>query len=284
MNIYITGQSGFLGTYLTQTLQSDNHEIIEYSREDLYSPDILKDKIDKADVIINLAGATIIKRWTEEYKKEIYNSRINTTNSIIDILSQVNSSEKILISASASGIYSSREIHDEGSNNFDTGFLGKLASDWENSVLEAEKYGTRVIVLRFPIILGKNGGALKKMLLPFKLGLGGRLGDGEQYFPWVHIDDIGEILKLAITDENINGIYNVSAPEVITNNKFTKTLAKVLHRPAIFPVPPFALKLLYGEGATVLLEGAGMIPKRLYKYGYDFKYKRLEDALREILK
>jgi len=267
MKVAIVGGTGFVGTNLAK--QFDNPLIISSNN----FSDI--NKIKNYDVVINLAGKPIVKRWSKTYKKLLYSSRIETTKEIVKIIN--NSNVKHFISTSAIGYYSNPCVCDE----FDKkgqGFLSDLAQDWENEALKCNKPTT---IFRFGVVLG-DGGALKKMLLPFKLGLGGKVGKGSQMFSWIDIKDVVDIYKFII-DNKITGILNLSAPESVSNTEFTKTLGKVLNRMTILPMPEFVLKIIFGEASEVFLSNQDMKPKKLLELGYNFKYSNLEKSLRSLI-
>jgi len=268
MNVAIIGGTGFIGTHLSKKfnnpliISSKNFNEIE--------------KIKNYDVVINLAGKPIVKRWNNNYKKLLYSSRIETTKQIVNIINN-STNVKHFISTSAIGYYKNPCICDETSTH-GRGFLSNLAKDWEDAALKCNKCTT---ILRFPVVLG-DGGALKKMLLPFKLGLGGIIGNGKQKFTWIDIKDLCSIYNFII-ENKIEGILNVSSPNIVTNYEFTKKLGKVLNRPTILPIPKFILKLVFGEASEVLLSNQEMIPKRLVELGYNFKYDNLEKSLRSLI-
>ncbi len=293
MKIFISGGTGFIGKPLTEELISSGHELIIISRaqrnneKDItYIPwdkEAIQSAINKSDIVINLAGESIAaKRWTKEQKDLLYKSRIVTTQLIVNAINNSPNKLKKLINASAIGIYGDRkdEKLTEKSQS-GSGFLSDLCKEWE---AEAKKAKTSVIVLRTGIVLGKGGGALEKIIPPFKMFLGGPLGCGNQYMPWIAIDDVIGLIKFAIENDNVSGVLNVTSPNPVTNKEFSNVLGKVLHRPTFMPAPEFALKLLLGEMSELLLSSQRVIPERALQLGYKFKYFELEDALIKILK
>lgn len=282
MLITIIGHSGFIGKSLSDFLTNKGHSVIKFNRTDFFS-DSNNFKIYNSDVIINLAGKPIIGRWTSKYKQEIYNSRINTTNIIVNIISKSERKPKLLINASAIGIYSNEGLHDEYSNNFSGNFISQLVLDWENEAKKAEQYGVRTIITRFGIVLGKNGGAFPKMTKPFKYCLGGNIGTGNQNFSFIHIKDLLNAFEFLINNPDAKGIYNIVSPNPIKNKDFTKSISKKLHKPTFFNVPKWILKLIYGEGASVLTEGQSVIPKKLIESNFNFIYPDIETAVNELL-
>lgn len=292
MNFLITGGTGFIGTYLTGFLLGQGHNITILSRnKNVAFPNVLVveniseiSDSENIDVIINLAGANISKRWTEFYKRELIASRVDTTKNIISLISRLEKKPELLISASAIGYYGAQDktALDEQSKHTDD-FTHKLCRIWESEAAKAENYGVRTCIARLGVVLGKNGGALQKMLPAFKLGLGGKIGSGEQYFSWVHIKDVVAVFDNFIKNKQYRGIYNLTAPHPVTNADFTAALGKALRRPVIFPMSAFIIKLLFGEmGKMLLLSGQNIIPKRLEKAGFKFAYPKIESALTEI--
>jgi uncharacterized protein (TIGR01777 family) len=281
MRIAMSGVSGFVGSYLSKRFVENNHEIVAITRHTLADESALLATLKGCDAIINLAGANISERWSQAHKKAMISSRIDTTRAIVNALNSMQYPPKILISTSAVGIYENAKSHDESSNEFDEGFLGKLAHSWEEEAKKAK--GARIVIFRFGVVLGKNGGALKQMLPIFKLGLGGVLGDGNQGFSWIHIEDLYRAYNLVLKEEKYKGVYNLTAPEPVTNKEFTKAIGKALHRPTFLPVPPFILKLKFGEGANILLQGSKVYPKRLIDSGFSFLYPKINLALEAIV-
>ncbi len=280
--IAIAGASGFVGTHLTSFFTNLGYSVSKISRDELANSTLLIKKFEQTDIIINLSGANIIHRWSDEYKNELYHSRIDTTQKIVNAIKEATNKPKVLISTSAVGIYSNAKINSEEDFEYGTNFLAQLCQTWEKEALKAHE-DTRVVIFRFGIVLGKNGGALQSMLLPFKLGIGGTIGNGSQYFSFVHIEDLKNAFNFAIENENLQGAFNLGAPTPTTNKGLTKSLGKTLHRPTLFPVPQFVLKLIYGEGASVLTDGQSMIPKRLEENGFKFQFKTIEETIENLL-
>jgi len=297
MKILITGATGFIGTQLIQFLKRNLHDLIILSRnpEQVSDSSILAIKSlneldDKKpiDVIVNLAGAPIDKRWTRSYKNTLIDSRVHLTQDIVDWMELQETKPKVFISASAIGYYGAQGTVplDEESNAHDE-FTHQLCQQWETAALKAQELGVRTCITRFGVVLGKNGGALKKMLPTFRVGLGGVLGDGKQIFSWVHIDDVCRAIIFLIERTELSGVFNVTAPEpdLITNKKLTQKLGRVLQRPSFFVIPGVLIKLIYGEmGDRLLLHGQNVIPKRLNKAGFKFSYPLLSPALESIIK
>lgn len=240
--------------------------------------------IDSSDVVINLAGASIAgKRWNDSYKKEIYDSRILGTRKIVDALNQSSDKERVLISASAVGYYGDRgdDILDEyapAANDF----LAKVCVDWESEAQKATK--ARVVIPRIGVVLSEKGGALKEMLTPFKMNVGGPLGGGKQWWAWIHIDDLINMIAWVIENKEVEGPINAVAPKPVTNKYFSKALGKVLNKPSFMPIPKFALSIVLGESASFVLSSLRVIPRKALEYGFTFKFEEPETAIADLLK
>jgi uncharacterized protein (TIGR01777 family) len=281
--IAITGASGFVGQALTKHFESQGQKVVKISRSQLSKIDDLAASVDGADLVINLAGANIINRWSEEYKKLLYSSRIDTTQSLIKAFQKTTIKPKLFISTSAVGIYNNVQTHDENSEQLGEDFLANLCKDWERTALEAKDIGIRTAIFRFGIVLGSGGGALEKMLTPFKLGLGGTIGDGKQAFSFIHIDDLLQAYDFVMKNENLDGVFNLTAPNPTTNKGLTKALGEALHRPTILPVPTFMLNIIFSEGAKVLTDGQSAVPKKLLDNGFEFEYKDIDQTIQAIV-
>ena len=277
MNIAITGASGFLGTRLTQTLIEAGHYVHPLPRSP-QPTDLLA-----ADGVVHLAGANVAQRWTPAVKQRIYSSRIDTTRTLVQSLGLLSQRPKVLVCASAIGIYGSRgdELLTEHSPAA-SDFLANVVIDWETAAREAVPLGVRVVNTRFGVVLGP-GGALAKMLPPFRLGLGGPLGSGKQWMSWIHIDDAAGLVQFALEDSEISGPVNATAPHPVTNAQFTRELAHALHRPAIFSVPKIALQLMFGEMAETVLASQRVLPRAAQSAGFEFRYGTLAPALANVL-
>lgn len=280
--IAITGASGFVGTSLTKYFSDLGYQIIPISREILNNKSKLEETLNSSEIIINLAGANIINRWSESYKKLLYSSRIDTTSKIVNAINSVQNKPKLLISTSAVGIYDNKTTYDEN-GSFSNDFLSSLCQDWENEALKAKSETTKVSIFRFGIVLGRDGGALQKMITPFKLGLGGIIGSGKQAFSYIHIDDLMAAYKFVIQNE-CEEIFNLTAPVPTTNKGLTLALGKTLKRPTILPVPEFVLNLIFSEGARVLTDGQSAVPKKLLDLGFEFKFKTIEETIENLCK
>lgn len=288
MRILISGGSGFIGQALSKTLVARGDEVIIWSRESSVQPGWitqLEHINEPVDAVVNLAGAGIVdQRWTAERKQLLRDSRIVTTQTLVDWMKTVASPPKILISGSAIGYYGNHvqgELDEEAEPK--DGFPHQLCADWETEALKAEALGIRVCLIRTGVVLGANQGALKKMLPPFKLGLGGPIASGEQWMSWIHIDDEVDAICWLIDQPSLEGAFNLTAPEAVTNSTFSKTLGKVLNRPAVFRVPGVVMKLMLGDASELLLEGQCVRPKALQDSGFVFKYPTLHSALANLL-
>lgn len=283
MIVAISGASGFLGRSLVQKLRQRDWEIRNIVRSDTEEPsgDSLYQKIKDCDVVINLAGAPISRRWTAAYKEEIMQSRVGTTRKIVEAVNRKENKIKVFISASAIGIYDSNGEHTEASEQFAGSYLAKVCQEWEQAAMKATGVNRRVI-LRIGVVLGKNGGALAKLEGHFRMGLGGKLGSGDQPFSFIHIHDLLEAILFCIDHEEIDGIVNAVAPHSSYNWEFTEKLGKTFGQPAFFTVPAFALKLVLGEGAQVLLEGQKVLPDKLLKSGFSFRFPTIQSTLKDI--
>jgi hypothetical protein len=293
----MSGASGLVGRALIHSLEADGHSVSRLVRPggtraagdiawDPASALVDLEAMEGFDTAVHLSGANIAQgRWTETRKAELRSSRVDTTRVLVDALARLQRKPRALVCASAVGYYGDRgdEILTE-SSSYGTDFVGLLVRDWEAEAVRAETSGIRVVRLRFGVVLSSTGGALPLMLLPFKFGVGGRLGRGRQWQSWVAFEDAIEITRRAIADESLSGAINVTAPNPLRNVDFTRIVAQVLHRPAIFPVPAFAMRLLLGEMADALvLASERVVPERLLQAGYKFKFAEFEPALRAVV-
>jgi len=312
MTIGITGSSGFVGSSLIPFLTTGGHRVIRFLRHPVsdgndnnfnfknvksiqWNPSSsvsLNDEIDNEniDAVVNLSGENIFGRWTNEKKKRIFDSRVNTTRSLCKLMSSLDKPPKVLVSASATGYYGDRddEILTEESQSLSsssTDFLSDVCRNWEGATQISNESGSRVVNLRLGVVLSSSGGMLSKILPTFKLGLGGRIGNGNQYMSWIGLDDLLGLILYVIADKSIAGPVNAVSPNPITNADFTTTLGKVLSRPTKFSIPESMVKLALGEelANAVILSSTRVIPKRLIKIGYKFRFPHLESVLRHTL-
>jgi uncharacterized protein (TIGR01777 family) len=299
MKILITGGTGFVGTQLTSRLIQDGHQVtiltrslkgargsspgISYLEADPSQKGSWQQAIKDHDVVINLAGASIFSKWTEEHKKAIRESRISTTRNIVEGIPSHPKKKITLFSTSAVGYYGfcGDEELTEGSPPGND-FLARTAVEWEGEALKASEKGARVVITRFGIVMGEKGGALSQMIPLFKKYIGGPIGSGKQWFSWVHIKDLAEAFVFILKHPEISGPVNVCSPNPVRNKDLARALGKVLHRPSFMPAPAFMVKLVLGEFGSVILEGQRVIPKRLLENGFVFQYMDINKALQSI--
>jgi uncharacterized protein (TIGR01777 family) len=298
MNFLITGGTGFIGQELRETLLKKGHNLVIVTRsskkyEDEAATnqrfvswdDDLISEMNSVDVVINLAGENIFgQRWNDEIKERIYNSRIDSTRSLVESMKQADKKPSVFISASASGIYGDQgdsiltEEHKAAND-----FLANVCVDWEKESQKAKEYGVRVVNPRIGIVFEDGGGALEKMIPPFKFFVGGPIGDGKQYMSWIHRSDLVNALIFPVEKEEMVGAYNVCSPNPATMIEVSDTLGDVMNRPSFFRVPTFALELAFGEAAQPITGSIRMQPKKLQVHGFEFRYEELEEALADIL-
>ena len=302
MKILVTGSSGLVGTALVSALARGGHTLCRLVRPQSAGGEGAKEGFVVAwnpatgelggagvgaDAAVNLAGASIADgRWTTQRKELLRSSRIDTTRALVGALAKMNARPSVLVSASAIGYYGRRgdeTLTEESKPGGD--FLAGLAQEWEVEALKAEALGIRVVLARFGVILAREGGALPKMMLPFKIGVGGKLGSGRQWMSWVTLEDVVGILRFAIEHAPVRGAINIVSPQPLQNVEFTKVLAKVMRRPALFPAPTFALRLALGEMAdALLLSSQRVLPRAIEKLGYSFLHSDLPTALKSLVK
>jgi uncharacterized protein (TIGR01777 family) len=295
MRVLVTGSSGLIGTAARERLAADGHEVLRLLRGDAagsgprWDPAagwVAPQALDGADAVVHLAGASIGEgRWTARRRAELRASRIDATRLLVEQLRAPAGRPRVLVAASAVGYYGDRgdELLDEAAAP-GAGFLADLVRDWEREALRAEELGVRVVLLRFGVVLAARGGALPRMVLPVRLGVGGRLGSGRQWLPWVALEDAARALAWAVATPEARGVVNVVAPQQVTNAAFTRALGRELRRPTYFPVPPLALRLLLGGSADeLLLASQRVAPARLQAAGFRFTYPELAGALHAVL-
>ncbi|MDQ1147329.1 uncharacterized protein (TIGR01777 family) [Bacillus sp. SORGH_AS 510] len=299
MKIAIAGGTGFVGRALVDELSTYEYEIVILTRRAMktsekanirYSQWLTDNAnpvrdLQNTDIFINLAGEPINSgRWTEERKSKILSSRIEAVDAVLDIINQLDRKPQALINASAIGIYgtSDNEVFTENTERLGSDFLADTVIKWEQEASKASSLQIRTVLCRFGIIIEKDAGALPKMLLPYKLCIGGNIGSGKQWMSWIHLRDVVKGIIFAIENEQIQGPINFTAPQPVIMNDFGKTLAQVLHRPHWLPVPSFALRLLLGEMSTLVVDGQKVLPKKLLDHGFQFQYPNLKMALKNI--
>ncbi len=296
MKILLTGASGLVGKLLIPVLKKDDHQIVRLVRSKdqanentvYWSPlsgEIEVDRLRHIDAVIHLAGEPIMGRWTDKKKECIRQSRADATHFLCKQLVQLTPVPRTLIAASAIGYYGNRPdawVDEDAPSG--TGFLPEVCSAWEEATESARKGGIRVVNLRIGIVLSPDGGALAKMLTPFRLGMGGKIGDGKQYMSWLMLEELIGMIQFALRTESLSGPVNAVAPNPVTNLEMTRILGSLVHRPTIFAVPSLAVRILFGEmGIDLLLAGARVKPVRLSEAGYEFKHPDLEQALGQVL-
>lgn len=301
MKIAIAGGTGFVGKSLTDYLLDQNHEVFILTRnaakashhprlsfvEWLKVNSAPETELQDVDAVINLAGESLNSgRWTEARKKRILESRVTATKEIVRILSSLPKKPKVLLNASAVGIYgiSESETFTEEATQIGNDFLANTVSAWEQEANKASTLGVRTCFLRFGVVLGANGGALTRIVLPYQFFIGGTIGSGKQWLSWIHIDDVLKGIDFLLHHENVSGPINFTAPNPVQMKEFGQTAGTVLHRPHWLPVPGFALQLLLGEMSMLVLEGQKVLPKKLVENGFSFTYETVEKALSDIFR
>ncbi|MCM3667056.1 TIGR01777 family oxidoreductase [Mesobacillus subterraneus] len=297
MKIAITGGTGLVGKALSREMINSGHEVFILTRNKASSNSSLNPKyvswlnegdqpeleLEGIDAIVNLAGATINSRWTDDYKRKILDSRLQATSEVKGILKKLIKKPEVLVNASAVGFYGT-SLTEEFTEQAPAGndFLAETVEKWEGAASQAEDLGVRVVLCRFGVILDKHGGALPRMVLPYKLFGGGKIGSGKQWLSWIHIQDAVSGIMFAIDNKDLKGPVNFSAPSPVTMDQFGKTLASVLQKPHWMPVPSFILKMLLGEMSILVLEGQRVHPEKLLRAGFVFRYLHLKEALKDI--
>lgn len=284
MKIAISGANGYIAKNLIWELKADHHTIVPIQREVLYNVDQLTTLLSDIEVVINLAGSPILKRWTENNKNEILKSRIETTRNIVKAINGLpeNNKPSTFISASAIGIYEPNVVHTEGSTLFSNDFVGEVVKNWEDASTDLTPKVRRVI-FRIGLILGKEAKTIQELLPVFKMGLGGKIGSGKQPFPFVHIYDVVNAFVWGIQNEKTQGIYNLVAPDNIDNETFTQVLANSLKKPAYLTVPGFTLKLVLGKASSLILQSPQVKPERLMNEGFVFLFPDIKSCIAEII-
>ncbi len=306
MKVAVTGATGFVGSRLVERLHKEGHRVLVLTRNFgsaqkvfpaaafpnveivAYTPTVSgswQSAFALCDSVVNLAGEPIAEeRWTPAHKEEILNSRQLSTQKVVEAIANANPKPSVLINASAIGYYGTSETatFDEASS-CGNDFLSQVCQVWEAEATKVKDAGVRLVILRLGIILGM-GGALAKMITPFKLFAGGPIGSGNQWFSWIHLDDLVNLIIQALTNPEIEGVYNATAPNPVRMTDLSQTMGEVMNRPSWLPVPAFALEALLGDGAKVVLEGQQVIPKRTLESGFEYQYPQLQSALQQILK
>ncbi|MFM7323910.1 MAG: TIGR01777 family oxidoreductase [Nodosilinea sp.] len=304
MKIVITGATGFVGTRLVEGLQADGHDLVVLTRQANHGQQVFpvasfprveiieytplasgpwQGVLVGSDAVINLAGAPISERWTATHKQAILDSRHLGTEKLVEALAQADPRPRVWINASAIGYYGTSETASfDETSPAGADFLSQVCQGWEGAALAVKHYGPRLVILRLGIVLGR-GGAVAKMLPVFRLFAGGPIGSGRQWFSWIHREDLVALIRRALTDDPMEGIYNATAPQPVRMAEFCKTLGQVLNRPSWLPVPEFVLETVLGDGAQVVLEGQQVLPQRLQALGFDYQYPQVREALQEVV-
>lgn len=295
MRIVISGSTGFVGSRLVSFLRSE-HDVVHLARKPtpdglpciIWDPDrgiLPAAELEGVDVVIHLAGANVAERWTDAHKAAILNSRVTSARLLCATLAKLQKKPKVLLSASGVGYYGAQEpdvVLDEASP-LGGGFLADVCRQWEAETRYAQEAGIRVVHMRLGVVLGKGGGALRKMWTPFQMGLGGVLGSGRQMMSWIALEEIPFIVAHLIKSDKLNGAVNIVSPHPVSNREFTRALGHAIRRPTVFPVPAIMIKLLFGEmGTEMLLKGSTVLPNRLQNAGYTFRYPDIQSALEKV--
>ncbi|NOU70078.1 TIGR01777 family protein [Paenibacillus sp. LMG 31458] len=294
MKIAVTGGSGFIGKRLIVHLQQQGHEVINISRSPRAVVEHVRTvtwdqlKTDSSafaglDAIVNLAGESINQRWTAAAKERIVGSRLKAAEQVAQLIERMEVKPKVVVNASGMSVYgtSETETFDERSPHQPVDFLSRVVEKWEGAADQIQ--GTRIVKVRVGLVLDGKEGAFPKMALPYKLGIGGPIGNGKQWLSWIHIDDMVRLIDFCIQNEAIIGPVNATAPNPVTNREFGRALAKAMRRPNLFPLPAFILKMIFGELSTLLLEGQKVLPRALLEHGFTFKYAFVDKALADIV-
>lgn len=291
MKIVVTGASGFIGRRIVSRLQSSGHEVVTLgrSRNASYVWDAVRDPapveaFEGSAAVIHLAGEPVAQRWNQEVKWRIRESRIVGTKHVVEAIGKAHARPSVLVSSSAIGYYgdTGETLVDE-SAGAGSGFLAEVARGWEHEAMRAESFGIRVSRIRTGLVFGRGGGAFEEMLVPFRLGAGGQLASGQQWMSWIHIDDFIELLMFTLENPRMGGPVNGTSPAPVKNSEFTRALSGLLHRPAVLPIPKFALRLRFGEAAGHMVESSRVFPKKAMSCGFEFRFPEIVGAMQDLL-
>lgn len=284
MKIVICGMSGFVGSALKSHFEERGDEVLGLSIRSSTPIEKTAEALEDTDVVINLAGANILGRWSARYKSLLRQSRLETTDTLVQSIARCSNPPHTLLNASAVGIYDNDHQHDERSPYYAEDFLASLVRDWENAAMKAQSNLTRVCTMRFGVVYGHGGGAMEKMLPAFKFGLGGKMGDGFQMISWIHLEDLVRACAFLIEHDTMEGVVNLTAPEPISNLGQTKSMGRILNRPTFFDLPAWMVKLAFGEGAVVMLDSKEVYPRALQQEGFEFRYPTFDSAMEQIVR
>jgi uncharacterized protein len=281
--IAIAGASGFIGRKASSFFEEKGHVVRKIQRNDFESGvDAIANKLKGVDVILNFAGSPVIQRWSRKGKRSIIESRVSTTRLLGEAIIQSGGKPRLFMNASAIGIYDHLNVHDEDSREFDQGFLGQVVKAWEETALRYGKHVDRLVLIRIGIVLGKNGGAFKRLKGVFRIGIGGYLGNGKQAMSFIHIYDLCRAIEFIINNESIERIVNLVAPAGTDNRTFSKHLAGIYGWKHVFPIPGLALRVLFGQAADTLLLGQKVLPKKLLNAGFNYQYPEVSSAVKAL--
>lgn len=284
MKIVICGINGFVGSALKRHFEQRGDKVVGLSIRPSTPIEKVAEIVEDSEVVINLAGANILGRWSTRYKHLLRQSRLETTDTLVQSIAACSNPPHTLLNASAVGIYDNEHQHDEHSPYYAEDFLASLVRDWENAAMKARSDRTRVCTMRFGVIYGHGGGAMEKMLPPFLFGFGGKMGDGFQMVSWIHLEDLVRACTFLIEHDGMEGVVNLTAPEPISNLGQTKSMGRILERPTFFDLPAWMVKLAFGEGAVVMLDSKEVYPRALQQEGFEFRYPTFDSAMEQIVR
>ena len=281
--VAVAGASGFIGQKVCSYLEEKGHAIRRIDRADFESGvEWIMKKIEGVDVIVNFAGSPVIQRWSEKGKRTILESRVTTTGMLGEAITRTGEKPELFVNASAIGIYDHMNIHDEESKELDRDFLGQVVRVWEETAIRYKEYVNRMVLIRIGIVLGKDGGAFKRMKSVFKIGLGGYLGNGKQAMSFIHIHDLCRAIDFIINNDAVEKVVNLVAPAITDNKNFSRELARLYGWKHLFPVPGLVLRILFGQAADTLLAGQKVLPKKLMNYGFYYEYPEITSAIKAL--
>lgn len=284
MKIVVCGANGFVGNAIGSRFEEDGHTVHGVRIRPHTTLETITAALEGADALINLAGANILGRWSNAYKEVLRSSRLETTRKLAEAVAACSVPPRVVLNASAVGIYDVEHQHDETSRYHADDFLARLVRDWEREALAMASEHTRVCLMRFGVVYGAGGGAMAKMLPPFRLGLGGKMGDGFQMISWIHLDDLVRACAFLIETDSVEGVVNLTSPEPLSNHQQVRIMGRILGRPTFFDLPAWAVQLAFGEGSSVMLDSKEVYPKVLQEAGFEFRYPTFDTALEQIVR